>query len=75
MKRLDLSTNPAVNNSLIDISSISNTKNLVLQFTVSQWLKLCGLSLEYYNKTMFDYPGISYGKPYLRTTGLSIYIV
>ena len=40
---LGLNYKPAVNNSLIDISSISNTKQLVMQFTVSQWLKLCGL--------------------------------
>ena len=71
---LGLNYNPAVNNSLIDISSISNPKQLVMKFTVSQWLKLCGLRLDEYNKTIFDYPGISYGKPYVRTTGVGVYI-
>ena len=31
-------------------------------------------SLDEYNKTIFDYPGISYGKPYVRTTGVGMYI-
>ena len=71
---LGLKYNPAVNDSLIDISSISKPNQLIMQFTVSQWLKLCGTSLDEYNNTVFSHPGISTGNAYFRTTGLGVYI-
>lgn len=73
-KALGLKYNPAVNDSLLDISSISKPNQLIMQFTVSQWLKLCGTSLDEYNNTIFSHPGISTGNAYFRTTGLAVYI-